>query len=340
MRLLCRLLSGVLLVAGTASKSADLPDGKYVFFAPALFGSNEEGPRGMLCELEDGGGRRQLHFLNNPLSRGSTISFLRNGTSIKFTESHMPSTEVGRTITGQGSVRGDGTASGSLTVSMGSVGFLLAKRQTSEWSLRKASAEEVRASVTEGLRKAEQLVWASRGIERPTSANVANALHSVVGFGYSEKDVPLLERMIASGELQFENWKSRFRDEVPSPVAGSAPSISTNVVTQDALLVPLKTWRRRAHTRPTPCRRRFPGRRPPAEAGSCLFGTGPARPMHPHPPASRRGLPHIHSPGPVRVAQGVPCESGRSDSQRWESDSSPSPRGGAIDEGPSIRRLP
>ncbi len=219
-------------ILSAVAYAGEIPEGKYVFSSPALFGSAEGEAREKLCELEATKDGYQLIFLNNPLSRGSRITFsIKNG-QIVFDESHMPSTEVGRTIKGKGSLQGDAIASGKLTVSMGSVGFLLAKRKSSEWSLRPARRSEVLDSYAEGLKKAEELLWSNRAIERPTRENAIKALHSVVGYGFTRKDVPDLEQMLESGDLNYKDGKFFFRQTSPDDSALSSLPISTNVVTE------------------------------------------------------------------------------------------------------------
>lgn len=123
------LVVGLLLAVTYAG---DIPEGKYVFSSPALFGGANSKARGKQCDLEATEKGSQLIFLNNPLSRGSRITFSVTNGRIVFDESHMPFSEIGRTITGKGNLQYDAIATGKLTVSMGSVGFLLAKRKSSE----------------------------------------------------------------------------------------------------------------------------------------------------------------------------------------------------------------
>lgn len=219
-------------ILSAVAYAGEIPEGKYVFSSPALFGSAEGEAREKLCEMEASEDGYQIIFLSNPLSRGSRISFsIKNG-QIVFDESHMPSTEIGRTITGEGSLQGDAIASGKLTVSMGSVGFLLAKRKSSEWSLRPATRSEVLDSYAEGLKKAEELLWSNRAIERPTRENAIKALNSVVGYGFTSKDVPELEQMLESGDLNYKDGKFFFRQTSPDDSVSSGLPISTNVITE------------------------------------------------------------------------------------------------------------
>lgn len=219
------------LFAGIAS-AGELPKGKYMFSSPALFGSADGAARGQVCELERTEDGYQIYFLDNPLSRGSRITFSIKGEQVVFDESHMPSTEIGRTITGKGKLTTENKAAGKLTVSMGSVGFLLGKRKSSEWSLRPATTTEVRQSFTKGLKMVEELMWAKRGRQKPTRENAIKTLSSAVGYGYSHKDVPELKRMMEAGELKYEKGKFFFRQTSPSKDA-RAPAISTNVYTED-----------------------------------------------------------------------------------------------------------
>jgi|LSQX01.3.fsa_nt_gb hypothetical protein len=213
--------------------AGELPEGKYIFSAPALFGSVEGEVCGKLCELEATEKGYQLIFLNNPLSRGSRITFSVTNGRIVFDESHMPSSEIGRTITGKGNLQDDAIASGKLTISMGSVGFLLAKRKASEWSLRPATRSEVLESYAEGLTKAEDFIWGRRGREKPTDENAIKALYSVVGFGFTRKDVPELKKMLESGDLNYRDGKFSFRQNSPDDSVLSSLPISTNVTTED-----------------------------------------------------------------------------------------------------------
>lgn len=232
MRMLTKwIIVCMFLLRGVAS-AEELSEGKFVFAAPALFGSTEGKARGKLCELEVTEGGYQLVFLNNPLSRGSRIVFSLKGDRIVFDESHMPSTEIGRTITGEGRLQDAQTASGKLTVSMGSVGFLLAKRKSSDWSLRPATRAEVLDNFSDGLKMAEKLIWSNRAIERPTRENAIKALNSVVGYGFIRKDIPELKRMLESGELNYKDGKFFFRQTLPVDVASLGLSISTNVFTE------------------------------------------------------------------------------------------------------------
>lgn len=226
------MLMFVVLLFGVAY-AEELPEGKFVFSAPALFGSADGEARGKLCELEVTEEGYQLVFLNNPLSRGSRIVFSLEGDRIVFDDSHMPSTEIGRTITGKGRLQDVQTASGKLTVSMGGGGFLLAKRKSSEWSLRPATRGEVLESFSEGLKKAEELIWGRRSRERPTRENAIKALNSVVGYGFTRKDIPELKRMLESGDLNYKDGKFFFRQTSPVTAAASALPISTNVYSEN-----------------------------------------------------------------------------------------------------------
>lgn len=199
-----------------SANAAKIPEGKYVFSAPALFGSKNGKARGKLCELEKTEEGYQLVFLNNPLSPSSRITFSIKDDRIVFDESHMPSTEIGRTITGKGNLQDDTVASGKLTVSMGSVGFLLAKRKSSEWRLRSATRKEVLESYSQGLKKAEELLWSNRAIEKPTRENAIKALYSVVGYGFTRKDIPELKKMLEEGELKYEEGNFFFAGNVTS----------------------------------------------------------------------------------------------------------------------------
>jgi len=218
------------LVVGLLSAAiyaGEIPEGKYVFSAPALFGSAEEGEaRGKVCELEATEDGYQLIFLNNPLSRGSRIKFSIQDDRIIFDKSHMSSSEIGRTVTGQGKIHGNAVASGKVTISSGSMGFLLAERKSSEWSLRPATRSEVLDSYAEGLEMAEKLLWSNRAIERPTRENAIKALNSVVGYGFTSKDVPELEQMLESGDLNYKDGKFFFRQTSPD----DSPSFLTDPI--------------------------------------------------------------------------------------------------------------
>jgi len=222
----------VIGLLSAVAHAGDFPEGKYLFSSPALFGSEEGEARGKLCELEATKNGYQLIFLNNPLSRESRITFSVKNDRIVFDESHMPSTEIGRTITGKGSLQGETIASGKLTVSMGSVGFLLAKRKSSEWSLRPATRSEVLDSYAEGLEMAEKLLWSRRSRQKPTRENAIKALHSVVGYGFTSKDVPELEQMLESGDLNYKDGKFFFRQTSRDSGVSSSLPISTNVTTE------------------------------------------------------------------------------------------------------------
>ena len=228
-------LGAIIILAGfisVVSYAQELPEGKYVFSAPALFGSTGGEARGKLCELEDTEDGYHLIFLNNPLSRGSRITFSLENRRIVFDRSHMSSTEIGRTIKGRGYLNGEAIASGKLTVSAGSPGFLLATRKSSEWSLRPATRHEVRESFAEGLAMAEKLIWSARGIRRPTYENAIKALSSVVGYGFTRKDVPELKRMLESGELSYKAGKFLFHETSAVDAAYSSLPITTNVTTE------------------------------------------------------------------------------------------------------------
>jgi hypothetical protein len=212
--------------------AGDIPEGKYVFSSPALFGSAKGEARGKVCDLEATEKGYQLTFLNNPLSRGSRITFSVTNGRIVFDESHMPSSEIGRTIIGEGNLQSDAIATGKLTVSMGSVGFLLAKRKSSEWCLRPATKSEVLSNYAEGLKKAEELLWSNRAIERPTRENAITALYSVVGYGFTRKDVPELEKMLESGDLNYKDGKLFFRQISLNNNLSPGLPISTNVVVE------------------------------------------------------------------------------------------------------------
>lgn len=216
------------LILSTAN-AATFPEGKYVFSAPALFGNKDGKARGKLCELEKTEEGYRLVFLNNPLSPNSRITFSIKDDRIVFDESHMPSTEIGRTITGKGNLQDDTVASGKLTVNMGSVGFLLAKRKSSEWSLRPAKRSEVLDSYAEGLKMAEKLLWSRRSRQKPTRENAIKALYSVVGYGFTRKDIPELKRMLESGELKYEEGKFFFRRKSTNQTDFSGNGVSTNV---------------------------------------------------------------------------------------------------------------
>jgi hypothetical protein len=222
----------VIALLSAVTYAENLPEGKYVFSAPALFGSTEGEARGKLCELETTAKGYQLVLLNNPLSPGSRISFSVENDRIFFDKSYMSSSEIGRTVTGKGTFRDYAIASGKLTVTMGSSGFLLAKRKSSEWSIRTATRSEILESYAEGLEMAEDLLWSNRAIERPTRENAIKALYSVVGYGFTKKDVPVLEQMLESGELNYKDRKFSLSQELPADVEPSMLTISTNVYTE------------------------------------------------------------------------------------------------------------
>ncbi len=210
--------------------SQQFPEGKYVFSAPALFGSEGGTARGTLVELEVTAEGYQLVFLNNPLSRRSRITFTLKDDRIVFETSDMSSSEIGRAVDGKGKVQKNAMASGNLTVRSGSVGFLLAGRESSEWSLRPATRKEVLESYSEGLEMAEYFIFLRRSRERPTLENAKRALLGAVGYGFGEKDLPILTQMLESGELVYDSGKFSFRDEVPMEAVLDGSSITTNVV--------------------------------------------------------------------------------------------------------------
>lgn len=220
----------VLLGINSSAFAQQFPEGKYVFSAPALFGSEGGTAKGTLVELESMEDGYQMVFLNNPLSPNSRIIFSLKGDDVIFSESHMPSSEIGRTITGKGQIYDSDCASGRLSVSSGSVGFLLEERKSSEWNLRPASRDEVQLGYVQGLKEAEHRIWSNRAIERPTLENAKRALGAVVGYGFGQKDVPILTQMLESGELVYDSGKFSFRDEVPIEAILDGSSITTNVV--------------------------------------------------------------------------------------------------------------
>jgi hypothetical protein len=220
----------VLLVMNGSAFSQQFPEGKYVFSAPALFGSEGGTARGTLVELEVTAEGYQLVFLNNPLSRRSRITFTLKDDRIVFETSDMSSSEIGRAVDGKGKVQKNAMASGNLTVRSGSVGFLLAGRESSEWSLRPATRKEVLESYSEGLEMAEYFIFLRRSRERPTLENAKRALLGAVGYGFGEKDLPILTQMLESGELVYDSGKFSFRDEVPMEAVLDGSSITTNVV--------------------------------------------------------------------------------------------------------------
>lgn len=219
----------VLLVMNGSAFAQQFPEGKYVFSAPALFGSEGGTAKGTLVELEATAEGYQLVFLNNPLSRSSRITFTLKDDRIVFETSDMSSSEIGRAVDGKGKVQKSTMASGNLTVRSGSPGFLLAGRKSSEWSLRPATRNEVLESYSEGLEMAEELLWSRRSRQKRSLENAIEALGSVVGYGFGQKDVPILTQMLESGELVYDSGKFSFRDEVPIEAVLDGSSITTNV---------------------------------------------------------------------------------------------------------------
>ena len=220
----------VLLGINSSAFAQQFPEGKYVFSAPALFGSEGGTAKGTLVELEATAEGYQLVFLNNPLSRSSRITFTLKDDRIVFETSDMSSSEIGRAVDGKGKVQKNTMASGNLTVRSGSVGFLLAGRESSEWSLRPATRDEVLKGYSEGLEMAEYFLFLRRSRERPTLENAKRTLIRVVGYGFGQKDVPILTQMLESGELVYDSGKFSFRDEVPMEEVLDGSSITTNVV--------------------------------------------------------------------------------------------------------------
>ncbi len=100
------------------------------------------------------------------------------------------------------------------------------------FALREEVKFSIASSYAEGLKKAEELLWSNRAIERPTRENAIKALHSVVGYGFTRKDVPDLEQMLESGDLNYKDGKFFFRQTSPDDSALSSLPISTNVVTE------------------------------------------------------------------------------------------------------------
>ncbi len=215
-----------------------IEEGKYMFYAPALFESNDSEPYGALCEISKEGDRYKAYFLD-VFAQGSSICFTMNGDEISFDETQWSYSEYGQTITGKGTVKGKAEAQGSINVTTGTVGYPFVRNRSSQWAIRPATSQEIRLSVEKGLKVVEEYIWATRVQMERTQENVLKSLSIGIGRGFSEKDLPELERMMEFGDLNFTDGKFSFRETFPAEVVPLRLPISTNVFVEDIDLQPL-----------------------------------------------------------------------------------------------------
>lgn len=234
------IITTTCMILTVSTQAQELRDGKYVFECPALFNAGSGKSNDLLCELVAKQDHYALLFMSNEINYNAYIGFTMNKGIIKFDakKSDISMSEIWREVSGSGTVHSPINATGKLKVSMGSVGFLLMKNKSSEWSLRPAKRIEVLESYTKGLQRVQSsLAWSPRQKDSDEDAALLSALRSNEGCGYLKKDVPLIMEMIRNGDIVRDGYRLFFKEEFLEAAHNEAlpvePTvIPTNVVTE------------------------------------------------------------------------------------------------------------
>jgi len=216
-------------MCSVVSQADVLPEGKYMFSAPALFKSSAHLGSERLCDMQvlDDSTRR-LIFIDTLTAEYLDFSYTHSG-RIKIIGSQVGMGEIGRKVKGSGKIMDGNKIEGKLTVVSGAMGFLLIQRKKSEWCLRPATEAEVVKGLLAGLSHLPNTLYAKR--LEPTLENIEKYIFVGAGRGYSLSDRPKIMQMLRDGDLIYTNKKFEQKRRLTGE-AVRIPPISPEVETE------------------------------------------------------------------------------------------------------------
>lgn len=202
----------VTLLVNVIEGNEYLPDGKYMFLAPALYSNQGDEAFEMFSEVETIKENKQITFLYR--NEGFAQFILEPSGEIKIGNSKISFGTIAYRFEGDGKMISDSTAKGHLKRSGITDSPNIYSINKSEWLLRPATPVEIRLNFERGLQEVADIMAIQN--KEPTFENFYKLKNLGVGRGYSRNDLPEITEMVRDGRIEFLG-KGKFIINLPEP---------------------------------------------------------------------------------------------------------------------------
>ena len=172
-----------------------------------------------LCDLTR---TNELYRLTHLERHNTTLNLNINEQEIVIVNTTLPNQEYWISISGSAELGANGVYSGKMKAAYHAFPLIPGKVEKGTWSLRRATAKDIRDGIERGLEFASELYWADRG--RKNENRIEHALQAAVGNGYSTADLPRILEMFANGDIILEDNKFTLKSEDSQHVPPVHPS--------------------------------------------------------------------------------------------------------------------